>query len=176
MFFGTGAGAHAHGYCGAYVVERGDVPVACFGLNKRPGEKTRYAYLLLFKPPAAKPPGGLKTEGKGRATNFSLDLDFAVTFNGKKVAVAYGFTADEKTNRLRSETVKLGGQELKRDAPRIYLVDLTRREVKFVPVKGNFPVEVPDLTDWEHKGWAKNIDRAIELLKAKSPEVKKFLE
>jgi hypothetical protein len=176
MYFQTGAGADAHGYCGQCVLHREGVPVACFGLNKRPGEKTRYAYLLLFKAPGAKPAGGLRTDGKSQGTNFNLDLDATLTFNGKKVAVGYRFTADEKTNKLTSEAVKLGGKEIRPDAPRIYLVDLTRREITFVPVKVDVAVEAPDLTDSEHKTWAKSVDQLIEQLKEKSPEVKKFLK
>jgi hypothetical protein len=176
-FLVVGDGADAHGYCGLCVVDHGGVPVACFGLNKRPKEKTQYAYLLLFKAPAAEPGGSVGTvDGKGSSTTFSLDTEATVTFNGKKVTVAYRFTADEKKNTLTSDTVKLGGQEVKGDAPRIHLVDLTRREVTFVPVKVDGSVEVPDLTDRDHKTWARSVDRAIEQLKEKSPEVKKFLE
>jgi hypothetical protein len=173
----VGAGAEAHGYCGLCVLDREGVPIACFGLNKRPNEKTLYAYLLLFKTPATQPGGGVGTaDGKGVSTNFSLDTEATVMFNGKKVAVGYRFTADEKTNTLTSETVKLGGEAVKPDAPRIHLVDLTRQKVTFVPVRGEVAVEVPDLTDPDQKTWAKSVDRAIEQLKEKSPEVKKFLE
>jgi hypothetical protein len=171
-----GSGAEAFGHCGMCVLSRGDIPVACFGLNKRPNEQTRYSYLLLFKAPAAKAKGGLTTEGSGSGSNLHLDLAAKMTFNGKVVAVTYQFTADKEKNILTSEVVKLGGEEVKRAAPRIYLVDLTLDKVTFVPVKVDRLDDVPDLTDRDQKSWAASVEKAIVQLRMKSPEVKKFLD
>jgi hypothetical protein len=163
-----------HGYCNAIVVFEKDLPLIGFGLNKRPREKARYTYVLLFK----NKPGKLTGAGVGgsmRSDGNSVEESMRLTLGGKDVEVVYQFSADEKTHALKSETVKVGGTEVKADGPRVFLVDLTGEKVTYRPVKVALPAAVPDFDDGQKKTWAATAVRAVEELCKKSPEVKKFL-
>src|SRR5947209_6242286 len=95
------------GYCNGVVVTEDGLPLICFGLNKRPKEKGRYTYVLLFK----NGPGKLRGQGVEARFNSSgdnADEFVRMTLGGKAVEVAYKYTTDDKTHALKSETVKLG--------------------------------------------------------------------
>jgi hypothetical protein len=163
-----------HGHCNGIVVFEKDLPLIGFGLNKRPKEKGRYTYVLLFK----NRPGKLTRTGvAGRmsSTGSSVDESMRLMLGDKDVEVVYQFSADEKTHALKSETVKVGGTEVKPDGPRVFLVDLSREKVTYRPVKVALPDAVPDFDDGEKKTWPATAVRAVEELCKKSPEVKKFL-
>jgi hypothetical protein len=170
----SGGPEGSFGHCnGVAVFEKGR-PLIAFGLNKRPKEKTRYTYLLLFKNGPAKP-SGIGVGGTLRSTGNGADESIQLTLGDKVVEVAYKYTADEKTHALKSETVKVGGAEIKRNGPRVFLVDLTQDKVKYRPVNVELPGAVPDFNDAEKKTWPATAVRAVDELCKKSPEVKIFL-
>jgi len=162
------------GYCNGVVVTEDGRPLICFGLNKRPKEKARYTYVLLFKNGPDRPTAW-GTRGRASSGGDNADDDLRIVLGEKSVAVAYKFTADEKTHALKSETVKVGGAEFKRNGPRVFLVDLTQEKVTYRPVRVELPAAVPDFNDGAKKTWAASAVRAVDELCKQSPEVKIFL-
>jgi hypothetical protein len=163
-----------HGHCNGIVVFEKDLPLIGFGLNKRPKEKGRYTYVLLFKNGPGKLTG-TGVAGRLSSTGSSVDESMTLTLGGKAVEIEYKFTADEKTQALKSETVKVGGTAIKPGGPRVFLVDLSGDKVTYRPVKVALPEAVPDFDDGQKKTWPATALRAVEELCKKSPEVKQFL-
>jgi hypothetical protein len=166
--------ADSVGYCNGVVVSENGLPLVCFGLNKRPKEKGRYLYVLLFKNGPDKPTAW-GVGGRTRSSGDNADDDLRVKLGDKVIEVAYKYTADEKTHALKSETVKVGGAALKRNGPRVFLVDLSGEKVKYRPLNVDLPEAVPDFNDAEKKTWAATAVRAVEELCKKSPEARIFL-
>jgi hypothetical protein len=168
-------GDDTFGYCNGVVVFDKGLPVACFGLNKRPKDKGKYLYFLLFKTSPG-PLGGLGTEGNTTSReDDEADDTLRITLGKKVIEVAYKYTADKKTHALKSETITVGKSEIKKGDPRVLLVDLTKEVVTYRAIKVALPDEVPDLTDSKKKTWPGTVLRAVEQLRKKSPEVAKFL-
>src|SRR5262245_17444507 len=69
----------------------------------------------------------------------------SVEFAKKKVEVAYRFDIDRKTQTLLGQSLKLGSKEVKQGEPRVFVVDLTQRDVSYLSVQVELPAEVPDL-------------------------------
>ncbi len=169
----VGSGNDTWGYCTSAVVFDKGFPLVCFGLNKRPKEKGQYLYILLFKNGPAKPTSqGISAgvQGNGART----DEEERVTLGDKEVKIALQYGIDDKTNVLKDEVIRVGGTEIKGDA-RVFLVDLSQKEVTYKPVKVALPTEVPDVGDEGHKTWPATVLRAVEQLRQKSPEVRRFL-
>lgn len=169
----------SHGAVALELVSLGKRPVACFGLTKLPGENPRYSYLLIFKSPA-RPKGGAGTESSTSGSNAGggrshVKVDAVVTFEKKKLKISYRAKLNDEKKRLEGEELKLGGKVVKPGAPRIYLVDLTKDKVEFVPVEKVKELEVVPEAGRDGD-WVKCVVATIEGLKKKSPEVKKFLE
>ena len=148
-------------------------PSACFGLHTPMGGKTRYTYLLLFKPDP-KSERGSGVGGGGSATLDSdgageCDLKFTAMPLGREIEIEYKLKTDGKT--IMSETLKVAGQEYGKDGPRVFLVDLAAEKPACQPVK-TVPAAVPDFADEE--GWGKQILKAKAELIEKSPEAKAF--
>lgn len=162
------------GFCNGVVVTEDGFPLICFGLNKRPKEKAKYTYVLLFKNGPDRPTAW-GSRGRASTSGDNADDDLRIVLGEKLVEVAYQYTADEKTHALKSETVKVGGAALKRNGPRVFLVDLTQDKLKYRPVGVDLPEVVPDFNDAAKKTWAATAVRAVDELCKKSPEVKIFL-
>jgi hypothetical protein len=168
------SGNESWGYCDGCVLTQDGIPVACLGLNQRPGKKARYLYLILFRAGPQKPSrqgveGNIRGSSDGAKENLHIHVD------GQVIDLAYEFEADEKTHALVRESLKVGDTEIKEGDPRVLLVDLTQPKVTYRPVKVDLPEAVPDLNDNEDKkAWGPTILRAIEQLEEKSPEIKKF--
>lgn len=167
-------GGDSHGHCNAVAVFDKGMPLVAFGLNKRPKEKARYTYLLLFKNGPGKPAGS-GVAGTLRSTGNGADETFQLTLGDKVVEVAYKYDSDARTHALKSEAVKVGGTEVKPGGPRVFLVDLSGEKVTYRPVKVDLPAAVPDFDDGEKKTWAATAVRAVDELCKKSPEIKTFL-
>src|SRR5262249_18430572 len=146
----------------------------CFGMNKRPDDKGRYLYILLFKTDGGKLSGS-GGGGKFKSSGDSADETLQLTLGKKVIDVAYQYTTDDK-HAVTAETVKIGGKEIKKGDSRVFLVDLTQDKLTYQPVKVDLPGVVPNLDDTERKTWGPTMARAVEDLKKKSAEVKKFLE
>jgi hypothetical protein len=131
----------------------------------------QYLYLLLLKSPGKT--SGTGASGRAGSSGDNTDESFKLKLGKKVIHVAYKYTTDDKTRALTSETIKVGTTDIKKDGPRVFLVDLTGEKVTYKPVKVALPDVVPDLTDKD--SWAKTIIQAVEQLRKKSPEVKKFL-
>jgi hypothetical protein len=172
-----GPGADARGFIAMTVVEQDGRPVACFGMTKVPGEKPRYSYLLIFRAAAEKPKRGLATEGKGGGStapdDFRLDFSGNLSYGGRKVEVAYNFKYDPKKGES-SDALQLGGEKVAADSPRVFLVDLRAEKVTFTPVKAKGVELVPKNLD--DGGWEAGAVEAVEQLKMKSADVRKFFE
>jgi hypothetical protein len=174
MASGGGEGESAFGLCNGCVLIEDGRPVACFGFNKRPKERGRYIYLILFRAPAGA--SDFKIAGSGRTSADRATREDYVVLGGKRLDLTYQFTADEKTHAMTSEALKIGGKEIKEGDPRVFLVDLTQEKVVYEPVKVDLPDVVPDLADDDKKQWAETLHKAINQLRKKSPSVEKFLE
>lgn len=174
-------GAHGGGHCNGAVVFEKKRAVVCFGLKKSPKEKEKYLYIILFK----NDPGERIGDGvSGKATGANTwKSDVRITRGGKAIEMVYQYTIDEKTQTFQHEVLKVGGTEIKEGEARVFLVDLAQEKIVYRPVKVDLPDaiptlrdKVPELSGEEGKAWAATMLRAVEQLKKKSPEVKKFLE
>ncbi len=163
------------GVCNGAVLFERNRPVVCFGINKRPNDKGRYVYLLLFR---TAPGDGFDftVGGSSRTSSDETNSKTSLILEKKTIEVAYKFKADEKTHALMSEALTVGGKEVKEGMPRVFLVDLTQDKVTYEPVKVDLPDALPDLKDGGNEKSVTALHKAIDQLKAKSPEVKKFLE
>jgi hypothetical protein len=163
------------GVCNGAVLFEKNRPVACFGVNKRPNDKGRFVYLLLFR---TTPGEGISLEVQGSTRTSTDETDSAATLvlDKKAVEVAYKFKADEKTHALLSESLKVGGKEVKEGEPRVFLVDLRQDKVTYKPVKVELPDASPYMKGEGKEEWVAATHKAIDHLKATSPEIKKFLE
>jgi hypothetical protein len=172
----SGMNGETVGYCDGVIMFEKYTPRVVFGLNKRPNDKGRYTYFLLLKE-RPKERAGLefKMEGRWSSLGHEADGTTRLTLSGKPIEYSYHFKADETTQALLEETVKIGGKVLAKGDPRVYLVDLTRDKVICQPVLVDLPGEVPDLSDREKKTWGPAVRRTIEQLKEKSAEVRQFL-
>jgi hypothetical protein len=171
-----GVNGESVGYCDGVVMFEKYAPVVVFGLNKRPSEKGRYTYFVLIKERPKERAGlDFKMDVRCVSLGHQADATTRFTLSGKPVDFSYHFKANETTDALLEETVKVGGKTLKKGDPRVYLIDLTRDEVVYRPVIVDLPDEVPDLNDREKTTWGTAVHRTIEKLKEKSPEVRQFL-
>jgi hypothetical protein len=172
----SGMNGVSEGFCDGVIMFEKYTPVVVFGFNKRPNDKRRYTYFLLLKE-RPKERAGLefKMEGRWYSSGHQADGTTRLTLSGKPIEYSYQFKADETTQALLEETVKVGGKILKKGDPRVYLIDLTRDEVAYQPVLVDLPDEVPDLNDEKKTTWGPAVRRTIERLKEKSPEVRQFL-
>ena len=173
----NGMNGESVGYCDGVIMFEEYAPVVVFGLNKRPNDKGKYTYFLLLKERPRKRAGlEFKIEGRWYSSGYEADGTTRLTLSGKPVEYGYRFKADEKTLASIEETVKIGGKELKKGDPRVYLVDLTGDDVVYRPVMVDLPDEVPNLDDETVKDtWGAAVHRTIERLKEKSLEIRKFL-
>jgi hypothetical protein len=164
----------------AYDFETGR-PIAWFGACKEKDQQGRYLYLLLFKTPEDFPKNEKSKINPSigsdcRATNTFHHCKISAEFAKQKVDIDYKIDLDEQTGAIGKEILKLGGKEIKEGEPRVFVVDLTKDEVTYLPIKVAFPTDVPDGTDKDHENWEAPLRRSIEQLTKKSPEVKKLLE
>ena len=163
------------GFAAMYNLEIDGKPAAAFGLHKPPGGKTRYTYLLLFKPDP-KSEGGTGAGGQGKETSFDTEgkakIDFELTAfaGGRKIELEYKLDADGK--KIASESLKVEGKEFGKDGPRVFLVDLANPKAAPVPIKVTLEA-VPDFADKEET-WGKPILAAVKELQEKSKEAKAF--
>jgi serine beta-lactamase-like protein LACTB len=169
----SGSGQEARGYANGCVVVDDKRPLACFGVQKRSKGPARYIYILLLKAgPEHLSSVGVRAKVSGGSDSADEVID--ITLGKKTVKVAYKFATDKKTGALTSETLKVGDAEVKKGAPRVFLVDLTKDKVTYTPVKVDLPDDVPDVGD--QKTWAPTVVRAVGRLKEKSAKVKEFLD
>jgi hypothetical protein len=178
----AGAGDTSFGHCNGAVVFEKNRAVGCFGLKKSPKEKEKYLYIILFK----NDPGERAGDGvaaQALAGNTFNKTDVRITRGGKIIETAYRCSLDEKTQAVKDEVLKVGGTEVKDGDARVFLVDLAREKIAPRSVKVDLPDEIPtlhdklpDLDSKEGKAWAATMLQAVEQLKKKSPEVKKFLD
>lgn len=167
----SGNGKEAFGHCGLCFLKRNGRPFACYALHKKGGDDSRFAFLLLFSP-AGK--GPVLTDSS-RADERGMMLKGKLTLGEESVEVAYRAKFDDAHN-LVEDALSLGGRELKRDDPRIILVDFSGGKPVLTPVKAELPNTAPHLTDDELPMLGKAVEKTVRLLKARSPEVKAFLE
>lgn len=155
------------------MLEIDEKPAACFGIHKLPGGKPRYLYLLLFKPD----PKQARGSGAGGGGSITLDSDgqgecdlkLTAMPSGKELEIEYKMKSDGKA--IVSEMLKVGGKEIEKEGPRVFLVDLSQASPVFLAVKAS-PAVVPDFADEE--AWGKQILKAKAEMIEKSPEAKAF--
>jgi len=158
---------------GMALLEIDGKPAACFGLHMLPGGKPRYTYLLLFKPDPKSERGSgtggggslsIGSDGKGEC-----DLKLTAMPKGREIEIEYKMKCDGKS--VVSEMLKVGGKEIEKDGPRVFLVDLADEKATCHPVKYT-PAAVPDFADED--AWGRQILKAEAELIEKSPEAKAF--
>ena len=158
---------------GMALLEIDEKPAACFGLHKLPGQKPRYTYLLLFKPdPKAERGSGVGGGGSASLSSNGdgeCDLKFEAMPSGRTIEIEYKMKSDGKT--ILSEALKVGGKEIDKDGPRVFLVDLAEARPTCQPVKYT-PTAVPD--PGNEKDWGQLSLKAKAELIEKSPEAKAF--
>lgn len=174
-------GATGGGHCNGAMVFEKKRALVCFGLKKSPKEKEKYLYIILFRnDPGERIGDGVSGKASGGNTWKS---DVRITRGGKAIEMVYQYTIDEKTQTFQHEVLKVGGAEIKEGGVRVFLVDLAQEKIAYRPVMVDLPDAIPtlrdkapDLNGEEGKAWAATMLRAVEQLKKKSPEIKKFLE
>lgn len=151
-------------------------PVAWFGAYQAKNEKPQYLYLLIFKTAENfTNGGGASFSFEGGAADAEQHGRMSATLAEKKIEVKYRFTVDEATGKLTAQSLTVDGKELLEDTPRVFVVDLTGDAVAYHPIDAPFPEEVPDLTLSNHDEWGVTLVRALEQLRAASPELNKRL-
>ena len=137
------------GHCCVRLVADDNRPVACFGLDKRPGQKNKPTYLILFKPDPAKRPEGIGIIGAGEGVGFGAHEASAGTIiqigNEQKFRLHYVFRTDPKKPDAHSTTIAIDGNEMKNAQAHVVLVDLTREKPAFRAIKTALPTSVPEL-------------------------------
>jgi hypothetical protein len=179
---GDGTGVTYRGHCNGTVVLDKNRWVVCFGVKKVAPEEAKYLYIILFK----NDPGervGDEIGGAGSAGGKGFNSRMRITRGGKAIEATYQCQLDRKTRAVTGEELTVGGKAIKEGDPRVLLVDLGEKKIAYRPVKVELPEVVPALGEnlprldgEEGKTWAKTMLRAVEQLKKKSPEIKKFLE
>jgi hypothetical protein len=170
-----GEGLDAAGHSGISLLVRDGVPAAAFFLHKAPKEKTRFAFLVLFKG-VAKPGESAALVGGGRSSNHAARMTGTVKFAGKEAEVTYAFKEEKGKPTFAEESLKLGGKEVKLADARVFLADLTADKIEFVPVPGDLPA-APAIDDKNAlDSWDKAVQSATAELKKRSPAEKKFFD
>lgn len=163
------------GFVGMQLLEIEGRPIACYGLHKPPHSPTRYTYLMLFNS-AANPAKGAGVKGGGKSQinsngRLQCDLKMTAVLGEREIDVQYKIHADGM--KVQSETLTIAGKHYGKERPTVFLVDLSdaTAPIETVPV---VPAAVPDFSKEDE--WPTQIRRAIQELRNKSPEVRKFLE
>ncbi|MCE9528538.1 MAG: hypothetical protein K8R36_21040 [Planctomycetales bacterium] len=162
------------GFLGQCVLEVDGKPAAAFGLRQAPGGKSKYTYLLLFKPDP-KGNGENSTESESKKSSIGSDgsidviLKLGATVQGRPINVDYQLEADGE--KIASEMLKVEGKEYGKNGPRVFLVDLADKKAAIIPIQVT-PEAVPEFAD--EKAWGKQILAAVKELQEKSKEAKEF--
>jgi hypothetical protein len=166
----------SHGLCAAAVLIGDGRPVACFGVSKSPNEKERYRYFIVFKAKAGEDRGAAGLETAGKQSPLEADRISTLLVGEKEIwKWQYRFKADEATHKVISESLAFLGKEFKPADARVFLVDLTAKEPTCRALAIAPPAEAPKLAATTDD-WIPIVQRGVEELKAKSPELKEFLE
>lgn len=168
----------SHGLCGSCLLHHSQVPLLCFGLDKRPNQQPRFTYLILLKTDAKH--GGREAtiigRGPGRAGADAIKGDTTIDIDDKTFTVQYDIEIDPATQKPKKESIVLNGQELKTDGPRVFLLDLSVQKPTLKPLpKVKLPNPGPDFTEDDTRKWIPPLQKAVEKLKLDSEEVVDFL-
>jgi len=150
-------------------------PVAWFGAFKPNDGKSQFLYLLIFKVSPDMGDFEMASQGRGSSST-GAEAKTVARLGKKQIEVAYKLITDAKTHTVRTQSLKLGDQEVKEGDTRVFVVDLTGENVKYLPVKGELPKDAPDVSKEKSEGWGHVVQKAIEQLKKESPELERLLE
>jgi hypothetical protein len=164
-----------YGFCGMCLIEVDRQPAACFGLHQPPGGKARFTYLLIFKPDPSRARGsGIEGMGMSQISSdgtIACDLKMTARPSGREIKVDYLIEGDAQS--ISKEQLVVGGKDSGKDGPRVFLIDLADDKATCQPVKV-LPTTVPDFGDEET--WGEQVQKALQELREKSPEVKAFFK
>jgi hypothetical protein len=157
-------------------------PIVCFGLRQVANEYN-YTYFIIFKTDRTKKwelgcgldgsgPVGLFDAG---ATLDKIQIRFGDGQIAKKVVISYKATWDEKTRALAKESLTIGGEEYKKDGPRVFLYDLTAEKPTCKPLKVALPSKAPKV-DSDAETMSAGLIQSLRGVAKESPEVKEIFE
>jgi hypothetical protein len=159
------------------VVTRDDRPLICFGVQKRPADKGRFTYIILFSPTA--PKSGFSVEAAGKSDGGNGDsADVSAKFKLKEfeLTVAYSFSSDKTTGALTSEKLLIDGQEVATQPTPVFLAERVGDKTMLTPVKVKVATLPPDLSDEKKDLYPFSLEQTIAALQKESPEVAAFLQ
>lgn len=165
------------GFVDAMIMSRDDRPVICFGAQKRPTDKGRFTYIILFSPTA--PQSGFSVEAAGRSDGGSgAAADVSAKFKLKEfeLTVAYSYASDKTTGALTSEKLQIDGKEVATEPTAVFLAERIDGKTKLNPVKVRVTTLPPDLGDEKKELYPFSLEQTIDALKKESPEVAAFLQ
>ena len=172
----AGEGKNSYGVSSTSLMARNGKPVACYGITKAKGEAERYAYFIVFKSPenADKQVEFLLGGGTELGETIEITESPAVVLGDRKWRFQYKLSANGDLTKVKSETLRIDGKDLKTSEGRVFLVDLTQAKPTCQALKIDPPKPVPDLAQKNEA--ARAIEEAMEEIKKRSKEVREFLE
>jgi hypothetical protein len=169
-------GEKSHGFVDALLMCHDSRPVICYGAQKRPDDKGRFTYLILFAPNA--PQSGFSGEVAGKTDGGKgdhADVTTKIKLKHCEIDVAYAYTSDEKTGALKSEKLLIGGNETPTDPAQVFLAVLEGEKTVLKPVKAKITTLPPDLGAEKKDSHPFYLQQTIDALKKDSPEIAAFL-
>lgn len=170
----SSSGDSSRGFVDAQLMTHDSRPIICYGAQKRPSDKGRFTYIILFAPDA--PKSGLGCDFAGKTDGDAADVSATIKLKQFEVSVAYAYTSDEKTGELKSEKLSINGKETPTDPPQVYLAVREGEKSTLKPVKVKVTT-VPPTIGAEDKGTHPfYLQQTIDALKKESPEIAEFLK
>jgi hypothetical protein len=123
------------------VLMRGNQPVCAFGVRQIGEEKPQYTYFVLFRE-LPKSDADFSVTGPLRSKSRNTDYKIVVTVGKKSVEVAHKMEVDEATKQLKIDELRVAGEEIKANSPRVFVVDLTGDKPGVKPVDLKMPATV----------------------------------
>lgn len=170
------SGDSSRGFVDGMIMSHDSRPVICYGAQKRPADKGRFTYIILFAPDAAK--GGFSVDFSGKTDSGTGDLaDVVAKFKLKQseFEIAYAYTSDKKTGALTSEKLKINGEEIATNPPQVFLATRDGEKSKLTPVKAKVTTQPPPFAE-DKTAYPFYLQQTIDALKKDSPEVAEFLK
>jgi hypothetical protein len=133
----SGLWAHLDGA----VLMKGNQPVCAFGVRQIGDEPAQYTYFVLFRT-LPKSDEEFVVNGPLRSKGGSTNYTVAVAVGKKKIEIAHKMEVDETTKKLTTDELRVGGEAIKPEASRVFVVDLSADPPTVKPVAIKPPATV----------------------------------
>jgi hypothetical protein len=167
-------GETSRGFVDAQLMCHDSKPIICYGAQKRPADKGRFTYIILFAPDA--PKSGFGCDFSGKTDGDAADVSATIKLKQFEVAVDYAYTTDEKTGELKSEKLSINGKETPTDPPQVYLAVREGEKTTLKPVKVKVTTVPPVIGAEDKNTHPFYLQQTIDALKKESPEIAEFLK